>query len=274
MSAIDGLANQTNPAANTAIMNAGVGGPGQLPTAALPYAPYRGDLVGFLADTIDHVAVGLTSPMILRCMQYIPTSGTAYLALDGHALALSNAIGWQQSVVTGKQTSNGAQSVLPDPAYFVGKSTPGYVKPYDWFWVVEEGPAVGIIAGTVASSASVMSNGSGLLTAATAANYPIGTTDGNFGNSVTTSGYGYGQYVVPSTNPTTPTFGSVSTTTGVGTAGTAIIYNAYAPLPTGVTANAFTGSGSIGSMMPSGGVDNASNFILVYVRPFLQMPEA
>jgi hypothetical protein len=270
MSAIDGLANQTNPAANQGVPKAGVGGPGQLPTAALPYAPYRSDLVGFVGDAVDFYTFGLGTPMMLRAMQYIPASGTAYLALDGHALKVSTTPGWQQCVVTGTGVATqGNQAVLPDPAYFMGLSTPAYVKPYDWFWVVEEGPAVGIISTTCAPSVGLMSATTGLLLAATTGLYSLGTSDGNFGNSITTTAYGFGQYLVPSTNPTTPTFGTVSTTTGVGTAGTAILYPAYAPTPSGVTLESFTAAGNVGQFMGSGFQGNTSNYIALYVQPFL-----
>jgi len=271
MSAIDALAGQTNPAASTAIPAAGVGGPGQLPTTALPYQPYRNDLAGYIGDATDNIVLGFGTHIMLRAVQYIPTSGSAYLALDGHALAVSATMGWGQIVCTGPQGTSGKQSWLPDPAYFMGRSIPVYVKPYDWFFVVEEGPAVGIITGTVAGQASVMSNGSGLLTAATATSYAIGTTDGNNGNTVSTTQYGYGCYTVPS--GITFSAGSVNTTTGVGTAGT-VLAGAFAPTPSGVTLNPYTGAGVATNWMSSGATNNTSNYVLLYVRPFLQMPEA
>jgi len=282
MSAIDALANQTNPAATTDTKTAGVGGPGQVPTTALPYQGYRADLAGFIGDCTDDYVFGLKAPMLVRAVQYIPTSGQAFLVLDGHALAVSTTHGWFGSVVTGVQTGTAGTlpTVLPDPAYFTGKSSATYVKPYDWFFVVEEGWALGTVvaAASVAPYTPLMSDALGNMLAATAAKFVVGMSDGNNGNTVigvTSARYGWGQYLVPTTN--TPALGTVNTTTGAVTAAAnpATFSNPFAPFPSGATVNAWSSAGVAGQYMPSGAQYNASGYVAVYCQPLscaLQRP--
>jgi hypothetical protein len=282
MSAIQALAGQTNPQTTTVVAAqfSGAGGPGQLPTAAYPNPLTFYDLVGYTGNTVDSGHVfGLSHRMILRAVQYIPQSGSAWLSLNGLALAASTTIqnpGWFGTVVTGVQGTSGNPSYLPDPAYFLGRSSPVAVKPYDWFWVVEAGPAVGQVASanSVAANIALQSSGSGYMMQAAAAKFVVGTSDSNYGQTATNSTYGFGCYTIPSGNA--PALGTAPTSTAAAVSGT-IFSAAYAPVPNGVQINGYTTSNptgqlnaaaTTGSWMPSGGNNNASGLVAVWVRPF------
>jgi hypothetical protein len=164
-----------------------IGGPnglvgGNLPTTLgvfLAANQYRPDLAGFIGRCRDTIC-GTGVPMLLRAVQ----NGAYWLRVGRLAIGFAQVTKQHGivAIVAGSSTTGvisqtaGVPAKLIDPAYALGS----WIAPYDWFWCVEEGPALGTITDGVSVTGAewaLMAYTDGTLSKCTAGLFPVGTSD-------------------------------------------------------------------------------------------------
>lgn len=132
---------------------------------------YRPDLAGLVVETTDTV-LGTKRPMRLRCVQAAADITVARKGIQFSSTAKLFGAVTASTPIPSSGTAGLAAAVI-DPAYATGKVIPKY----DWFYVVEEGPAQVLVGTQVTAGGSVMIDGNGKAAPATAGSAVIGTAD-------------------------------------------------------------------------------------------------
>ncbi len=132
---------------------------------------YRPDLAGFIPETTDTVLIS-GQPMKLRLVQAAAdiTVARKYVTFSQTA-ELFGSVSTDPGIPS--SGTAGLVSKPIDPAYTVGK----VISKYDWFYVVEEGPAKLLAGTTTTAQGTVMSDGNGAAAPCTAGEIPNGIAD-------------------------------------------------------------------------------------------------
>jgi hypothetical protein len=114
-------------------------------------------------------------PITLLKLRAVQNGGPAFQV--SRRFVSFSTLPYQYGVVCGSGSTSaiaGTAGVACKPidwAYPIGTT----INQYDWFWVIEEGPAIVMCAATLTTvGASVMTDAHGCAVAATQANYPVG----------------------------------------------------------------------------------------------------
>ena len=147
----------------------------QLPTATGLLAqatPYRPDLAGIGPVETTDTVLGTGRAMKLRAVQAANDLTVARKCVTFSQTAKLFGFVTTDPAIPSSGTA-GLVAKPIDPAYAVGT----VIKKYDWFYVVEEGPASLLVGTSVTVQGSVMCDANGSAAPATATNYSVGTAD-------------------------------------------------------------------------------------------------
>jgi hypothetical protein len=173
-----GIAQLPFPRGQTASCGISIAGPtglvSQLPSATGyvgEATAYRPDLAGKVFDATDTV-LGTNAPMRLR-----PVQAHADITVACKCVQFSTTAGEFGAVTADTAIpSSGTAGLIAkpiDPAYTVGQT----ISKYDWFYVVEEGPATLIVGTTTTAQGSIMCDADGCAAPATAGEAVIGVSE-------------------------------------------------------------------------------------------------